>query len=198
MSTKYGTQDAINFLLGNGTDGNGRTIQDYFKFSKERWEECHDHIQWAFPTDIPSAFNANAPIVDREELTNWLIDASAAYYDDVSHDYRILCNNLSNLLKRYYDSIGFKIYYNGGSSVKEPVDTSFNNIFDGPDNHNFRRLTRVIRCMYLFDNFGCVHLLKHYLFTHGLQAAARHSCLIHPETVWHWYNAASDNYIREQ
>jgi len=190
MSTKYGTQDAINFLLGNGTDGKGRTIQDYFKFSKERWEECHDHIQWAFPTDIPSAFNANAPIIDREELDLWLVSASAAYDDDESQDYETLRDNLRALLKRYYNSIGFNIGY--------PVDTSFNNIFDNPDNHNFRRLTRVMRCMFLFGNYHTTECLKRQLFTHGLQAAARHSCLIHPETVWHWYNAASDNYIREQ
>lgn len=198
MNAKYGTQDAINFLLGHGTDGKGRTIQDYFSFSKERWEECHDHIQWAFPTDIPSAFNPNAPIIDREELANWLASASAAYDDDLSQDYEILRDNMRILLKRYYDSIGFNMGYNGGSSYTNPVDTSFNNIFDSPDNHNFRRITRVIRCMYLFYNFSCVHTLKRYLFTHGLQAAARRSCLIHPETVWHWYNAASDNYISEQ
>lgn len=190
MSPKYGTQDAINFLLGHGTDGNGRTIQDYFNFSKERWEECHDHIQWAFPTDIPSAFNANAPIIDREELDVWLVSASAAYDDDESQDYETLRGNLRELLKRYYNSIGFKI----GSSV----DTSFNNIFDGPNNHNFRRITRVLRCTFLFGSYGAVQELKYYLFTHGMQAAARHSCLIHPETVWHWYNAASVNYIREQ
>ncbi len=189
MSTTYGTQDAINFLLGKGCDGRGRHIEDYFKFSSERWEECHDHIQWAFPSDIPSQFNLNAPVINKDELFDFGadcgIEVKIAIFD-----------NMNRLLEDYLLSIGFdhKMY--------RPIESTY--IFT-PDNHNFRRLTRAIRSFHLFHactnlrDFGLVAgKLKRYLLSHGLQYAIANGCsgAVNSETVWHWYNAGTPSYTR--
>jgi len=59
---------AVEFFRGVGTDTVGRTFEDYMKFSPEEMEKIHDYIQWAFPTETPSAFNKHAPILDRHTV----------------------------------------------------------------------------------------------------------------------------------
>lgn len=182
MINNYGTQDAIKFLTGTGTDSKGRTIQDYLQFSPERWEECHDHIQWAFPTDIPSAFNPNAPIINQERMIE-LVYFSGDYSKPNS-----IHSNIKALLTAYLNSVGFNWDENDYKVVNFPVDISKNNIFT-PNNHNFRRLTRIIRCLSMFRLTDDLINLKQYLFDEGMKAAAKHSCPIHPLTIWHWYHA---------
>ncbi len=188
MSKTYGTQDAINFLLGKGCDGRGRHIEDYFKFSSERWEECHDHIQWAFPSDIPSQFNLNAPVIDKDELFDFGADCLISVKFE-------LCDTIDLLLERYLESIGFD------SRLSLPIQSS--HIFT-PHNHNYRRLTRVLRSLYLFDRQLRLHdfeitrrKLKTYLFTRGLGYAIQNGCsaAVNAETIWHWYNADTSSYI---
>lgn len=63
----------ISFYEGGGRDSEGRTIDEILAWDDEQLEYCHDYIQWLFPTDRPSAFNPDAPIVtlaDREEFAN--------------------------------------------------------------------------------------------------------------------------------
>lgn len=180
MCYNYDTKDALNFLSGQGTDGNGRVIEDYFKFSPERWEACHDHIQWAFPSDIPSQFNPNAPRIVPVDLDYELAHLSAVTIAQITMNSRLLTN-------QYYKSVGFDTF------LHREIDTTHNNIFT-PDNHNFRRLTRIMRSKMLFHEELSAEQLRNYLFTRGIEAANRHSCLIHQETFRHWYNAATRNY----
>jgi hypothetical protein len=51
------------FYSGNGRDSEGRTLEEILGWTDERLEYCHDYIQWLFPTDQPSAFNSDAPLV---------------------------------------------------------------------------------------------------------------------------------------
>lgn len=57
------------FHLLQGPNSKGRKLDEIRQWSDEELEECHDFIQWMFPLDEPSAFNAEAPLVseaDRE------------------------------------------------------------------------------------------------------------------------------------
>ena len=136
----YDTTNAINFLNGVGTDANGRTVEDYTKFGMDRWEECHDHIQWAFPSHIASDFNPNAPVVDMHELIYGL-----------DHNGK---HNVMELYVKYLRSIGIQRTWGGILSLE-----SLENFWLTPHNHNFRRLTRVLNFLSYYNPDYAVELV---------------------------------------
>jgi hypothetical protein len=56
------------FFARLATDDKGRSVSDYWIWSPERLESCHDYIQWAFPLTVSSAHNANAPILTEADI----------------------------------------------------------------------------------------------------------------------------------
>jgi hypothetical protein len=130
----YGTPEAIAFITGKGTDDKGRTVNDYLQFDTDKWEECHDHIQWAFPSNVKSAFNPNAPVID----FNFLKERMAEY-----ELRQVFTSNISALTWKYLYSLGIE-WHNGG----EPLRL----MFEHPErlawlrhkgDHNHRRITRL-------------------------------------------------------
>lgn len=120
----YGTNEAAAFLNGTGTDAIGRTIADYLAFDAVKWEECHNHIQWAFPSHVKSQFNANAPVVDMDELVEKLTSHGVA--------------NVYSLLTNYMHSLGF---------VMDNERWVLNSEEAGwltPYNHNYLRISRIL------------------------------------------------------
>lgn len=57
------------FHFNNGTitikDGT-YTLQEILDKNDEWWDSNHDFIQWLYPTDEPSKFNDNAPVLTKE------------------------------------------------------------------------------------------------------------------------------------
>src|SRR5689334_16618561 len=51
------------FYRGVGKDSEQRLLDEILRWDDRRLEICHDFIQWLFPTDEPSAVNADAPSV---------------------------------------------------------------------------------------------------------------------------------------
>ena len=130
----------INFLLGVGVDGRGRTLADYKAFNSFMWEECHDHIQWAFPTKTPSAYNPNAPVIPDD----FVFDG----------DYRVK-QAILDLMTEYMKSLHITIAPadSGRNFVKfiyEP-ETEYQLHWVNWRDHNMKRLTRLIECLGIFD-----------------------------------------------
>lgn len=123
------------FLLGKGVDGCGRTLKDYMSFDDARWEQCHDHIQWAFPSRIMSAFNPNAPVVPADYVFDGCPDVQAA----------IKC-----LMFRYLQSLHIHPHFSGYEYVKPSVYDAHRNGWVHYRNHNLRRITRLIECLGIF------------------------------------------------
>lgn len=191
---KYGTTDAINFLLGIGTDQKGRTVHDYYTFTPEKWEECHDHIQWAFPTDIPSQFNDNAPVISIDAIEMGLFNGLNSKQMETIH------TNITTLYMKYFSSIGFDPKLFPGQYVSD-------NDIRTPDNHNFRRLSRVMRSMAImkllfshsddFENgleFSNLipdpEQIRDYLFTNFVPQCDLFA--LSPDTLYFWYTSATD------
>jgi hypothetical protein len=57
----------LDFYRLEARDSEGRTLDEIWAWSDEVLEQCHDFIQWMFPLDEPSAFNADAPLVTQED-----------------------------------------------------------------------------------------------------------------------------------
>lgn len=161
MNKTYGTDDAMDFICGLGKDHISRTVEDYLQFDKHDWEECHNHVQWAFPSHIVSAFNPYAPVVDMEYYSEVFSNPTALY-------------NTHQLILNYLESLGIypKYSVNGMKPTRLYITDHFEWVPDFTEdfahwvsfgNHNYLRLTRLLNLMYhsrgAFAPFNPNHLL---------------------------------------
>lgn len=116
-------------------DSEGRYVSEYTQFTPDKWEECHNHIQWAFPSNIPSIFNTNAPVIDWAEFKRLLGPYDAPVY-------RSVLVNLRTLFYNYFGSIGLAMNADDDVVVSQehPEQLGWLN---NPNDHNHRRITRV-------------------------------------------------------
>lgn len=131
--------EAIEFLSGHGTDAKGRTLKDYLAFTPEQWEQCHDHIQWAFPSVIRSRFNPDGPVIS-EDFLNDIEDNQRIVWNECRH-------NMLELVQRYKTSIGLHGMYNG--MYQTPAVDIADWASEG-FNHNFNRITRILLSQRMF------------------------------------------------
>ena len=139
----YGTKEAAAFLNGTGTDAIGRTIADYLAFDAAKWEECHNHVQWAFPSHIKSSFNLNAPVVDMNDLMVQLTSHGVA--------------NVYSLLTNYMHSIGFVM------DTERWVLSGAEAGWLTPYNHNFLRISRILNLLSHLSPEDATELLDVFL-----------------------------------
>lgn len=178
----YTGSDALLFLQGEMTDAKGRMIDDYLNFSADKWEECHDHIQWAFPSNISSAFNPNAPIVGD------MVKFGQKVYNDTQ-----ALSNLTKLTFEYLRSIGFV-----GNTLAES-DTKFVFDWDSPlgknlityNNHNYRRISRLLNCWAYVNQSVALILLGYFLEIY--ETTLHNHTIITQTTLLYWTKAATRN-----
>lgn len=127
----------IAFLIGEGTDQSGRVLSDYFGFDAAKWEDCHDHMQWAFPTRTKSMYNAKAPTVPDDFKFDGNAEVTAS---------------ISELLDRYLASLGVKRAHSEDGTLaflwipSRPEEF----VWVNKGNHNMLRMTRVLECLNIF------------------------------------------------
>lgn len=148
---KYGTADAIAFLNGTGKDAAGRTVEDYLKFDAAKWEECHNHVQWAFPSHVTSMFNPDAPVVDMAALESGL--SITGYH------------NVTELIKNYMASLGITVIVEPGLPTQFHYDWNSprGSLWLSPRNHNYLRLTRLLNLLYWLEEGAAHELLSELL-----------------------------------
>jgi hypothetical protein len=143
---KYGTADAAAFLNGTAPDAIGRTVQDYLAFDADKWEECHNHVQWAFPNNEQSMFNPNAPVVDMQDFANQLTWQGQENVLNLAHNYLLSLGIVPDNKLRPT----FHIDYN---SPRLAIWLSH------PRDHNFLRLTRLLHVWSYIDPDRALGLL---------------------------------------
>jgi len=131
----------LTFFLGTGTDHRDRTLSQIVQKS-DRWlEETHDYIQWLFPLYARSQFNPNAPLLTDE--------VRAAFTDPANPDRAVLQQNFGSAIYRMLVFYGYS--FSPGLTDASPTgewrDKANNWLTDG--NHNFMRMTRMLRSMML-------------------------------------------------
>lgn len=127
----------IAFLCGEGPDTQGRLLADVWGWTTARLEVTHDYIQWLFPLTEASQFNPFAPVAHAAAL------ASARQDRRVRENMR---RSLAVMLAFY--GLGFSP---DGKAV-EPADDFEARAQDWITraNHNFLRLTRILKSLRLF------------------------------------------------
>ncbi len=123
-------------------------------------EKAHNWVQYVFPTDRKSKYNKNAPIISLEELALLRKDKQ-------------IIDNLQDAYKRMLD-----FYF-----VEDVKWVTKNN-------HNFKRITRIVRCLRLFglddeaDTF-----LKMVREKVAHEEAVLGKAIVQPNTIEYWEKA---------
>jgi|HubBroStandDraft_6_1064221.scaffolds.fasta_scaffold123004_2 hypothetical protein len=125
----------LDFYRGEGTDTEGRSLGELWGWNDEELEEVHDFIQWIFPLPEPSRFNPDAPLLSGDDIAAFRSDA-------------LLQSRLRKSFERILRFLGFSRAEDG--TVVEGVNFADRvpEVWQYP-NHNWQRITRVIRCLCL-------------------------------------------------
>lgn len=128
------------FYQNKGPDSMGRWISEIWGWRDAPKELCHDYIQWLFPLKEASGFNSNAPVLDETLLKLMKSDP---------HVIKNLEQSFAVMMKFYgftYDEKNHTLQY--ATHFNERAADWLN-----PGNHNFLRLTRILKCLM---NFGLI------------------------------------------
>jgi hypothetical protein len=123
-------RELLAFYGDEGVSASGYSLEQILDWPDEDWEESHDFVQWLFPTDEPSLFNPDAPVLDAATIARFRNDP-------------VLRHRLRRSFDRWLSFCGI-------------TRTDDGLAFDNPNprvwdrqNHNWLRITRVLRSLNL-------------------------------------------------
>ena len=157
----------LRFYSGEGTDDRDRTIADIWCYSHNELEGVHDYIQWLFPLAERSAFNPAAPLLDAETIQRFQEDDA-------------LRRNIERSLGVMLDFYGLTLVGNRIVRAKTFAERSRNWLT--PQNHNFLRLTRVLKSLSLLGHGQRARQLVACLEEIG----RAHQGIVGPTTLAYW------------
>jgi hypothetical protein len=114
----------------DGQSGSGYTLDAILDWPDEDWEHQHDFIQFLFPTDEPSRFNPDAPVLDALTIARFRADP-------------LLRHRLRRAFDRWLAFCGV-VRTDDGLAFDSPNPAVW-----GRPNHNWLRITRVLRSLNL-------------------------------------------------
>ena len=127
----------VAFYRDGGTDHRGRSLGQLQSQSLRELEEVHDYIQWFFPLDKPSSASRHAPILTSADIQVFVQGADLR---------ERLVQSLCTMLNFY------GLTLEGTTVQRSPTFPSRAAEWLRPSNHNFLRLTRILRSLWLL---GC-------------------------------------------
>lgn len=155
----------------------GFTHKNFINGTDEWLEDCHGHIQWAFPMEVPSmVLMQNTPILTPEVIESFKNS-----------------NDLRTKLSQSYTRM-WNFYFNETVEFENDCfiyKTSLTQWIT-PRNHNFLRLTRMIRSLRMLGlPEAATHLYKKLC---DIYADERYTSIIGPVTKNFWDNAYVESF----
>lgn len=147
----------IQFYVNGKSDPMGRTYASMMYFTEERMEECHDWVQWMFPTAESSAFASVYPVLTAEDVAKLQASPVARL-------------RLIAAVDKFKDFMGIG---------NVPDESKWKN-WCTPGNHNLLRVTRIIRALRLFGEENVATT-----FAHEAQVVAVACDVLCAEKYWH-------------
>lgn len=126
------------FYQNQETDVIGRVLSDLQNMSFDKKEYTHDYIQWLFPTDQKSAFNFDAPVFNLQQFT--ILNQNPVIKENVKLSF-------IKMLEFYglrYDDSTWTVYKDDHFEKRARNWLTLGN-------HNFLRISRILRCLVLFE-----------------------------------------------
>ncbi len=174
MTQQYIPSPIMDLFYGRGADHRGRSLDELQDQDHDALEHNHDYIQWLFPLSESSGANSHAPTLTEADIAAFR--GNPALRMKLSTSFRIMM--------RFYglDLMGTE----SGFLVKEiPTFDERKRVWLTPLNHNYLRLTRILRSMTLL---GCAPHAQALLT--GLERLYKtYGNVIGPETLNYWRNA---------
>jgi hypothetical protein len=167
----------VRFYRGLGTDHSGRDLAGILQWDDDALEEVHDFIQWLFPLNEPSGASRHAPVLAAADISAFRSDAT-------------LKANLRRSLVRMLAFYGFALTDDEGATPAVARARTWAERSGGwlrPYNHNYLRLTRIMKSLALLGMPEYAHALREALLTEsGLVGRD----VIGSTTLQYWENAA--------
>ena len=146
----------IKFYESTGTDDQGRTLDQILGWDFDELESVHNYIQWLFPLTDRSSANWNAPVLTQADI-------------EIFQSSDVVRKNLLRSFSRMMSFYGFEVNQQGDAAMQKRIDIdSINPGGNKPvflqkshefpkratnwltrGNHNFLRLTRIMKSLRL-------------------------------------------------
>ena len=135
----------VDFYRGQQTDTEGRLLTDILAWPNDDFEEVHDFVQWLFPLPEPSQYNPDAPLLANEDI--------AAFKSD-----SVLQANLMKSFERILAFLGLSWSDKGEVVEGKNFTARVPDAWASP-NHNWLRITRILRSLTLLGMEAQAHAL---------------------------------------
>jgi hypothetical protein len=159
------------FYRGRVADTEGRRLNDILAWPDDDLESVHDFIQWLFPLPEPSRFNAGAPLLTNEDISAFKTDP-------------VLQANLTKSVERILTFLGLALSEQGEVVEGANFAVRVPDVWASP-NHNWLRITRILRCMTLLGMVSHAQALFRWL--NGAYSSRRFP--IPADTFQYWTKA---------
>ncbi len=133
MLSQSSPRNILAFYRGEERNNNGIDIAHILQADDQWLESDHQWVQWAFPLEKPSPYNATAPILVQETME--------AFRNDPS-----LKNHILAVFNRILYFYGLKMTMQGQIERGPTFPARAQNWLQ-PGNHNFLRITRIIHSL---------------------------------------------------
>jgi len=125
----------LDFYLGKNVHPDGFTIEQVWSWDYERLEYTHSYIQWLFPSTVPSQAVPGSPVIARGDVGKFRTDQELR---------KRFVRSYATMLTFY----GFRV--DDGKVVRAVDYEEKSKDWVTPSNHNFLRITRIIKAMMMF------------------------------------------------
>lgn len=127
----------VDFYLGKKPTTGGYMLSDILSWEYDMLEYTHDYIQWLFPLREASNFNIKSPLLDNETI-------------DEFQKNPLIQEHLLKSFLLMLEFYGFELKVDNNIIIKPSPD--YNNRITNwlnPYNHNYRRITRILKSLTL-------------------------------------------------
>lgn len=166
----------VSFYRGEGRDGRGRSLLDLQAQSLDELEYNHDYIQWLFPLLEGSSANPSAPRLSAEDIAAFANDA--ALRDNLLRSLGVMLRFYGLELRDELERIEVR---------RAQTFPQRRVVWLNPYNHNYLRLTRILRSLRLL---GCAQYAD-ALFACLEEIYREAHAIIGTETFRYWQSARS-------
>jgi hypothetical protein len=126
-------QKIVNFYINQDKNSEGVSLEEILSYSDIKFEACHNFVQWVFPLHEKSLHSKSSPQLSKEDV-------------EILSNSLIAKNNILKALERFVQFL---------NETKDPLEICYNALpskkhWTTEGNHNFLRITRIIRSLRLF------------------------------------------------
>lgn len=127
-----------------------------FNWDTNKMETTHDYIQWMFPLPEPSQYNPDAPLLTEDDITLFKSNPD-------------LMDRIERSLKKFLEFMGLSLVKFGQQWIvaKSSEFSNRRGSVWASFNHNWLRITRVLKCLKLLGRddlamafFSCLRQLR--------------------------------------